>query len=146
MQPLATEIESLRAIYDGINRNDISAAVAPLAEDIAWIEPAEYTGSATCHGRANVAAHLIRARATWAEGSCEPEQFLVIGDKVVVTIHVHVRLKTETAFRDGRHAAVYTFRNGQAIEMRIIDDPQQAIEWANAKGSTLHPPTPAKLY
>jgi len=135
MQPLAAEIEVLRAIYDGINRNDIRAAVVPLSEDIAWIEPAEYTGSATCHGRANVEAHLTRARATWAEGSCEPEQFIAAGDKVVVILHVHVRLKTETTFRDGRHAAVYTFRNGQApelqiTEMRIIDDPQQAIEWA----------------
>jgi hypothetical protein len=135
MQPSATptdaQIAALRAIYDGINRNDIPAAVAPLAEDIDWIEPAEY--GFTCHGRAALEAHLTKARSTWAEGTCEPEQFLAVGDKVVVIIHVHVRLKAETEFREGRHAAVYTFRNGQPIEMRIIDDPAQAVAWAEAQ-------------
>jgi ketosteroid isomerase-like protein len=128
-----TQIEAVRATYDALNRNDIAAAVASFAEDIDWIEPIEYTGSESCHCRAAVAAHLTKARSTWAEGSCDLEQLLAIGDKVVVTIRVHVRLKTETAFREGRHAAVYTFRNGQAIEMRIIADPQQAIAWAKAE-------------
>jgi ketosteroid isomerase-like protein len=127
MQPLAAEIEALRATYAALNRNDSPSAVLPFDDDIDWIEPAEYTGGTSCHGRAAVEAHLKKARATWAEGSCEPEQFLSAGDKVVVILHVHVRLKTETQFREGSHAAVYTFRNGKAIEMRIVDDPLQAI-------------------
>src|SRR5262245_43219382 len=122
--------EALKELYAALNRNDIEAAVNALDPQIAWIEPAEYTGGATVHGREAVAAHLKRARATWAEGSCEPERFVVAGDKVVVFIHVHVRLKTETEFRDGRHAAVYTFRDGKAIEMRIFDDERDALEWA----------------
>jgi ketosteroid isomerase-like protein len=134
-------IEAIRATYDALNRNDIAAAVTLLAEDIDWIEPAEYTGSESCHGRAAVEAHLIRARATWAEGSCEPEQIVAIGDKIVVTVRVHVRLKSETEFREGRHAAVYTFRNGRVIERRIIEHPQQAIAWAEAQ-ATHDKPTP----
>ena len=124
------EIDALREIYDGINRNDIESAVEPLDPEIDWIEPAEYTGSATCHGIEAVAAHLKKARATWAEGRCETEDFIAVGDKIVVIISVHVRLESEAEFRDGRHAAVYTFRNGKAREMRIIDDPREAVEWA----------------
>jgi hypothetical protein len=39
-------------------------------------------------------------------------------------------LKHETEWREGRHAAVYTFHNGKAIEMRIFDDQREAFEWA----------------
>jgi len=123
----ADEIAALKATYAAINRNDIDAAVEPFDPQIAWIEPAEYTGSATCHGRDAVEAHLKRARATWAEGSCEPERFVVAGDRIVVLIRVHVRLKGETDWREGVHAAVYTFRDGKAVEMRIVDDPQEAL-------------------
>ena len=125
-------IEGLREVYAGINRNDIRAAVRALDQDIEWIEPAEYTNSASCKGREAVAAHLARARATWAEGSCEPARFIVAGDRVVVFIDVHVRLRNEADWREGRHAAVYTIRNGLAIEMRIFDDTQEALDWAGA--------------
>jgi len=65
-----------------------------------------------------------------AEGSCEAERFSAAGDKIVVHIRVRVRLKHETDWREGRHAAVYTFRNGKAVEMRIFDDTQEALDWA----------------
>lgn len=101
---------------------------------IEWIEPAGYSEE-TYRGRAALQAHLSQARAKWAEGGCEPERFVVAGDKIVVFLHVHVRRKGRTEWVDGRHAAVYTFRNGKATEMRIIDDPQQALEWAGATAS-----------
>ena len=125
---LAAATEALKKTYSALNRNDIEAAVEILDPQIAWIEPPEY--GKTCYGLEAVKAHLAKARGTWAEGSCEPERFVVAGDKVVVFLKIHVRLKHETEFREGRHAAVYTFRDGKAIEMRIIDDERQALEWA----------------
>ena len=122
------QIDALRATYAALNRNDIDATVDAFDEQIAWFEPAGYGGS--YHGRAAVKEHLSRARATWAEGGCEPERFVEAGDKVLVFLHIHVRLKHQTAWIDGRHAAVYTFRHGKATEMRIFDDELQALEWA----------------
>ena len=133
MKPGRAETDAVREIYAAINRNDIEAAVKDLDPGIEWIEPAEYTGSAACHGREAVAAHLKRARATWAEGSCETERLVVAGDRIVVDIRVHVKLKGEAAFREGVHAAVYTFRDGKAVEMRIFDEPREALEWAGAE-------------
>ena len=74
-------------------------------------------------------------RSTWAEGSCEPERFIVAGDKIVVFIHVRVRLKHETEWREGRIVDVYTFRNGKAIQFRTFADRQQALEWAGVEDS-----------
>ena len=124
-----SRIDALKETYAALNRNDIEAAVKPFDPEIDWIEPAEYTGGASCHGREAVAAHLAKARATWAEGTCEPERFDAAGDRIVVILYVHVRLKSEADFREGRHAAVYTFRDGCATEMRIFDDIPKAYEW-----------------
>ena len=129
---LATEIEALRQAYAGLNRNDIPAFVKALDPQIEWTEPAEYPTGGTYRGLAAVEAHLSQARGTWAEGSCEPERFIVAGDKIVVFVHVHVRLKTETQWREGRLADVYTFRDGKATLWRSFADRRQALEWAAA--------------
>lgn len=131
----AAAIEALRETYAALNRNDIDAAVAAFDTQMVWIEPPEYAGGGSYHGQAAVKALLTRARATWAEGRCEPERFVVAGDKVIVFLHVHVRLKHEADWREARHAAVYTFHNGKAIEMRIFDDNQQALDWCGVGAS-----------
>ena len=134
-EPSHARVDALRKLYAALNRNDIDAAVEALDPRITWIEPAEYTGGATCRGRAAVKAHLSRARATWAEGSCEPVRFVVAGDRIVVFIQVHVRLKDETDWREGVHAAVVTFRDGKAVEMRIVDDTQEARQSVGMQAS-----------
>ena len=132
---LAAETEALREAYAALNRNDIPATVKAFDPQIEWTEPAEYPGGGTYHGHAGVRAHLSQARATWAEGSCEPERFIVAGDKIVVFVHVRVRLKHGTEWIEARLADVYTFRNGRAIQMRAFADRQQALEWAGVKAS-----------
>ena len=102
---------------------------------IEWTEPAEYPGAGTYHGHEGVKAHLSQSRESWAEGSCEPERFIVAGDKIVVFVHVRVRLKQEAEFREARLADVYTFRNGKAVQMRAFADRRQALEWAGVKAS-----------
>ena len=132
---LAAESETLREVYAALNRNDIPAAINTFDPQIEWTEPAHYPGGGTHRGHAEVMANLSRGRGSWAEGSCEPERFIVAGDRIIVLIHVRVRLKHETEWREGRIADVYTFRNGKAIQMRHFADRQQALEWAGAKAS-----------
>jgi hypothetical protein len=129
-RPLAAETEALKESYAALNRNDIPAMVKVFDSQIEWTEPAEYPTGGTYHGLAEVKAHISQSRATWAEGSCEPERFIVAGDKIVVLVQVRARLKQETAWREGRMADVYTFRNGKAIQLRAFADRRQALDWA----------------
>lgn len=132
---LAAEIEALKKLYDALNRNDIDGVLDALSPDIVWMEWPGKPGGGTYRGREAVKAHFSKARANWAEGTCTAERFVAAGDKVVVFIHVHVRVKGETDWREGRHASVYTFRDGKAIEQRIFDDTQEALVWAGARES-----------
>lgn len=133
--PLAAETQALREAYAALNRNDIPAIVQAFDPQIEWIEPAEYPSGGTYQGIAEVKAHLSQARGTWAEGSCEPERFIVASDKIIVFVHVHVRLKNEKDWREGRLADVYTFRKGKAIHVRLFADRQKALDWAGVKDS-----------
>ena len=83
---LAAETEALRETYAAINRNDIPATVKAFDPQIEWIEPPEYPIGGTHQGHAAVMEHLSRARDTWAEGSCEPERFIVADDKIIVFV------------------------------------------------------------
>lgn len=133
--PLTSETQALRDVYAALNRNDISAVVKAFDAEIERIEFAESPTGGTYRGRAAVEAHFSQARATWAEGSCEPERFVVAGDKIIVFVHVRVRLIHESEWREGRLADVYTFRNGKAIQMRSFADRRQALEWAGVDAS-----------
>ena len=135
---LAVETEALKRAYAAFNRNDIAATVEALDPQIEWTEPAGFPGGGTYHGHEGVKAYLSRSRANWAEGSSEPERFIVTGDRIIVFVHARARLKGSSEWNDVRLADVFTFRNGKAIQLRAFADRQQALEWAGVNDSTAH--------
>ena len=130
---LAAETEALREAYAALNRNDIPGFVKVFDPQLERIEPADFPQGGTYHGIAAVTAHVSKGRGTWAEGGCEPQRFIVAGDRIIVLIHVRVRLKNETEWREGRIADAYTFRSGKAIQFRTFADSRQALEWAGVE-------------
>ena len=129
----ANDIAAVKETYAAINRNDVPAAVKAFDPQVEWIEPPDFPTPGTYRGHAAVIAHITRGRGTWAEGSCEPERFVVAGDKIVVFLHARVRLKDHTDWIDGRFADVHTFRGGKVIQVRSFGERQDALEWAGAK-------------
>jgi len=134
--PLAAESKALREVYAALNRNDIPAMLEAFDPQIEWTDPGESPLGGTYRGHAEVKAHFSQARGTWAEGSCEPERFIVAGDRIIVFVHVHVRVKPSMEWAEGRLADVYTFRNGKVIHARSFLDRRQALEWAGASDAT----------
>jgi len=132
---LENETEVLRNFYAAINRNDIPAALNFFDPQIERIEPAGFPSAGTYRGLAEVRAHLSQGRETWAEGSCEPERFIVAGDQIIVFLHVRVKLKRNLEWIEGRFADVFTFRNGKIIQTRTFAERQQALDWTGAKAS-----------
>jgi ketosteroid isomerase-like protein len=120
-------VTALRESYAAFNRGDIDAALEPLDAQIEWSEPAAFPGGGAYHGRNGVKQYLTQSRATWAEGSSEPEQFITVGDKIVVFVHARIRQKGSNAWQDVSLADVYTVRNGKATQMRAFADRQEAL-------------------
>ena len=130
---LAAATDAIRAAYAALNRNDVPGFVEMFDPQIERIEPADFPQGGTYRGLAAVTAHVSKGRGTWAEGGCEPERFVVAGDRVVVSVRVRVRLRGETDWREGRIADVYTFRDGKAVQFRTFADEREALEWAGVE-------------
>lgn len=127
---MSHEIETLKQFFAAINRNDMHAITKDFDPGIVRVEPEDFPTPGTYRGVDQVREHVRAGRGTWAEGTCEPEGFFVNGDKVVVYLVVHVRLKDATDWIDGRFADGFVFRDGKITEYRTFGDRQDALAWA----------------
>jgi uncharacterized protein len=130
---MSTETEALKQFFAAINRNDLQAITKDFDSEIVRIEPEGFPTAGTYRGIAEVQEHIAKGRGTWAEGTCEPEKFLVHGDKVVVYLHARVRLKDSTEWVDGRFADGFVFRNGKIIQYLTFGKRAEALKWAGIK-------------
>lgn len=128
---MKTEIEALKQFFAAINRNDIQAITKDFDPEIMRVEPEGFPTAGTYRGIAKVQEHVAKGRGTWAEGTCEPEQFLVNGDKVVVYLHARVRLKDSTDWVGGRFADGFVFRNGKITQYLSFGERVDALKWAD---------------
>ncbi len=126
--------EVLEHFFAAINRNDMDGMIRDFDPDIVRVEPAGFPTAGTYRGIAEVQEHVRTGRATWAEGTCQPERFLVHGDRVVVYLHVRVRLKNSTDWIDARFADGFVFRDGRIVEYRTFAERAAALAWAGIDG------------
>lgn len=127
---MSAEIETLEQFFAAINRNDMGAIIKDFDPQIVRVEPEGFPTAGTYRGIAEVREHIAKGRATWLEGTCKPEKFLVNGDKVVVYLHAWVRLKDSTDWVGGRFADGFLFRNGKIIEYLSFGERKDALKWA----------------
>jgi len=124
------EIDILKQFFAALNRNDMHGIPTYFDPQIVRIEPEGFPTAGTYRGIAEVQAHITKGRGTWAEGTCEPEQFLTNGDKVVVYLHVRVRLKDATDWVGGRFADGFVFRDGKITQYLSFGERVDALRWA----------------
>jgi len=127
---MSTEIQALERFFAAINRNDMQAVTEDFDPQIVRIEPAGFPTAGTYRGITAVQEHVTKGRGTWAEGTCEPEKFLVNGDRVVVYLHARVRLKDSTDWIGGRFADGFEFRKGKIVQYLSFWERMDALKWA----------------
>ena len=74
---MSIETEALKEFFAAINRDDMQAIDKDFYPQIMRIEPEGFPTAGTYRGITEVQAHVRKGRGTWAEGTCEPERFLV---------------------------------------------------------------------
>src|SRR5512147_3318954 len=134
---MTTETEALKEFFAAINRNDMQAITRDFDPEIVRIEPEGFPTAGTYRGIAEVQEHVTKGRGTWAEGTCEPEKFLTHMDKVVVYLHVRVRLKDSTDWIDARFADGFVFRAGKITQYHSFGERSDALKWAGIEEPTI---------
>lgn len=133
------KIEALEQFFAAINRNDMQAITRDFDPRIVRVEPGGFPTAGTYRGIAEVQAHVTTGRGSWAEGTCDPEKFLVNGDKVVVYLHARVRLKDSTDWIDGRFADGFEFRDGKITQYLSFGERADALKWAGMEDQEVLP-------
>lgn len=128
---MSAETQVLEQFFAAINRNDMKAMVKAFDPQIVRTEPEGFPTAGTYRGITEVQEHIAKGRGSWAEGSCDPEKFLVNGDKVVVYLHAWVRLKESTSWSGGRFADGFRFRSGKIVEYLSFAERADALKWAD---------------
>jgi uncharacterized protein len=131
------EVDALKHFFAAVNRNDMPALTRDFDPRIVRIEPEGFPTAGTYRGSVEVREHVRTGRGTWAEGSCEPEKFLIEGDKVVVYLYAWVRLEDATDWTGGRFADGFVFRNDRITEYRSFAERAQALDWAGIQDEEL---------
>ena len=124
------EVDALKQFFAAINRNDMQAVTRHFDPQVVRSEFEGFPTAGTYRGIAEVQENVRSGRGTWAEGSCEPEKFLVNGEKVVVYLHAWVRLNGAADWTGGRFADGFVFRDGRITEYHSFGERAQALEWA----------------
>jgi ketosteroid isomerase-like protein len=127
---MSTEIEAIDQLFAAINRSDMQAIIKDFDPQIVRIEPDGFPTAGTYRGIAEVQEHITKGRGTWAEGTCEPEEFFTHGDKVVVYLHARVLWKDSTDWVGGRFADGFVFRAGKIIQYLSFGERREALKWA----------------
>jgi ketosteroid isomerase-like protein len=124
------EVELLTRFFDAINRNAMDELASFFAMDVIRVEPEGFDTSGTYRGKLEVTEILRKGRGTWAEGTCQPEDFFVNGQKVVVFLHAWVRVHGATDWSGGRFADGFLIRDGLVAEHRTFWEREEALKWA----------------
>jgi hypothetical protein len=135
---MSTETEALERFFAAINCNDMQAITKDFDPQIVRIEPEGFPTAGTYRGITEVQEHVTKGRGSWAEGSCDPEKFLVNGDKIVVYLHARVRLKDSTEWVGGRFADGFVFSKGKIIRYLSFEERADALKWAGIEDEEVH--------
>jgi ketosteroid isomerase-like protein len=135
---MRSETEILEEFFAAINRNDMRAIVKDFDPQIVRVEPMGFPTAGMYRGIEEVRANVSKGRGTWAEGSCDPEQFFVKGDKVVVYLHARMRLHDTEHWIGGRFADGFAFRDGKITEYLTFAERGDALAWAGIEDQAKH--------
>ena len=98
-----------------------------LDPNVVRVEPKEFPTADTYRGHSDMRRHLVQGRNTWEEGTCEPIEFFPIGNKIVVIIHIKVRLKNNLTWLDAQIADGFSLKEGLVTEFHSFVNKEKAL-------------------
>ena len=120
-----TKEQTLKALYSAISSDSASEAASLMTTNVSRIE----FEHSSFQGKDQLQKHLEDGRSTWAEGACTPVDFMIEGDKVLVHVHIHVRLKNKTEWIEGHVTDGFRFNQGLIEEFHSFSDKIKALAW-----------------
>jgi ketosteroid isomerase-like protein len=130
-------VEVVRGLYEEFTRGNWAAAAKFCDPAVEWRWTSDQmglTGQRSFHGLEEVGRAMAEWLATWESFWAEAEEFIDAGDRVVVCVHQHGRLKGSAAVLEATQADIYTFLNGKIVRIENYADRAEALEAVGLAG------------
>jgi ketosteroid isomerase-like protein len=126
--------EAVRKSLEAVSRRDFDEAIAPMAEDVVW-DDSYSPGGGIHRGLDGVRAATRSFFGSWAPGTYDivVHECLDAGDKVLACATQSGRGRNSGVEVRMDHFQVWTFRGGEAVEIQLFDDRDQARAAAGLK-------------
>lgn len=124
------DLDVIKKFYDALNGNNPAGAAALMTSEVERTEFPGTPGTSSLKGLDKMTAHIQEGRSTWAEGRCQPKEFFVSGEKVVVDVHVHVRQKGQDQWIDARIGDAFALEQGHISAFHSFTTLSEALAWA----------------
>jgi len=128
-------VEIVRRLYRAWERGDFSAHADLFAPDVrsARVMGPEWDGAGLAgewHGRDGLAENVRLWINAWDDLRVQPEEFIDVGDKVVVLTRQTAIAKTSGIPLDREFADLWELRDGTVVELRFYFNRADALEAA----------------
>lgn len=118
----------VRAVYDRFRADDNDAALALLDPEIEVRDRPEAPDPQVYHGHEGVLESLGASRATFDGLDLVPEEFIDMGDQVVVVFRFRGTGRESGVPVDERLAHRWTIDDGKAVRMTVHSSRDEALE------------------
>lgn len=118
------DVELVLSCYRAFARGDIAAAVAPMADDVTWVEPPEFANGGAHHGREAVRRYLQASYDSWSELRSTPSASRQ-GERVLVVHHLE-GLLSDGSPQQATVADVFQVVDRVIVSMQAYADPDEA--------------------
>ena len=120
-------VEIVRRGIEAFNRRDMAAIRADAHPQVEWVEDPRYPGAQTFQGPDGVEQSVRKWWDAWMI-ELEPEDFIDLGDRVVVTGHGHYRGHGSDVTLTAEFAGVYEIRENKIVRAEVVESRQAALE------------------
>ena len=121
------KIEIVERFFEARNRGDLSYLdfIDPDAEFDLSESRGPHRG--VLRGHEEIRKHSESLREAWAELELRPEEPVVIGEQVVVTVQGSVEGRSSGIKLEGQGANVFTFKDGKIVHFKLFQTKAEAL-------------------
>ena len=128
--------DGLRRLYDEWAKGNLPALAEVADPDMEWEWAPEmaslFGGPRVYRGLDEIWTATKEWLTPWEHYWMTADEFIEVGDRVVVLMHIHGRAHSGNELEQ-RVAAIWTMRDGKAVAVRYYMDPDEALEAAGVK-------------
>ena len=120
-------IEIVERFFEARSRGDLSYLNYIDPDAVFDLSESRSIYSGVYRGHEQIRKQWEALQEAWAETELRPEEPLVVGDRIVVTVRISAQGRSSGVRLEGQGANVFTFREGKIVHFKLFQTKAEAL-------------------